>query len=134
MHASPSIHRSIHRWPLVLAACCALSACREEKSLDDVQSGGAEVLGQGVLVIAVDGLRWDHTSMSGYDRDTTPYLASLAESGIAFSDAWSPTPSLVGSHVAILSGSDPLLASPPVDLVATAVSYTHLTLPTIYSV
>jgi arylsulfatase A-like enzyme len=73
------------------------------------------VTGQGVLVIAIDGLRFDHTSLGGYDRETTPFLASLAESGISFTDAWSPTPSLVGSHVAILSGSDPMLARPPVD-------------------
>ena len=96
----------------------ALLGCGSDETLEDVQAGRAEVTGQSVLVIAVDGLRWDHTSLSGYDRDTTPYLASLARDGIVFTDAWSPTPSLVGSHVAILSGSDPLLAQPPVEAVA----------------
>ena len=103
---------------LFLATSC-LAGCGSDQTLEDVAAGRAEVTGQGVLVIAVDGLRWDHTSLSGYDRDTTPYLASLAKEGIVFTDAWSPTPSLVGSHVAILSGSDPQLARPPVDLVGT---------------
>ncbi len=105
--------RSLFSLMLPLAV---LAGCGGGGTLEDVQAGRAEVSGQGVLVIAIDGLRWDHTSLSGYDRDTTPYLATLAESGISFNDAWSPTPSLVGSHVAILSGSDPMLARPPVDV------------------
>lgn len=100
---------------LLLAPALLAASCGGGDTLQDVQAGRAEVTGQGVLVIAIDGLRFDHTSLGGYDRDTTPFLASLAESGISFTDAWSPTPSLVGSHVAILSGSDPMLARPPVD-------------------
>ncbi|MFT5732048.1 MAG: arylsulfatase A-like enzyme [Planctomycetota bacterium] len=94
-------------------ASSALLACGGEPTLGDVIDGRAEVTGQGVLVIAIDGLRWDHTSLAGYDRNTTPFLAKLADQGISFSDAWSATPSLVGSHLALLSGSDPSLAQPP---------------------
>ncbi|QDV08509.1 Sulfatase [Planctomycetes bacterium Poly30] len=96
-----------------LAALVPVLACGRQPTLEDVQEGRAEVTGQGVLVIAIDGLRWDHTSLAGYDRDTTPFLASLGQRGIVFSDAWTPTPTLVGSHLALLSGSDPSLAQPP---------------------
>ncbi len=36
-----------------------------------------------LIVIIVDGLRPDHTSVYGYARDTTPYLRKLEERGIA---------------------------------------------------
>ncbi|MEM8713682.1 MAG: sulfatase-like hydrolase/transferase, partial [Planctomycetota bacterium] len=101
---------------LLFTAAAAAAACGSgRETLEDVAAGRAEVSGEGVLVIAIDGLRWDHTSLSGYDRDTTPFLASLGREGMIFSDAWSPSPSLVGAHVGILSGSDPLLAQPPTD-------------------
>ena len=112
--AVPRLRPFLPMGGLILAAS-VLAGCSGEPTLADVRAGRAAVTGQGVLVIAVDGLRWDHTSLSGYDRETTPYLASLAEDGIVFTDAWSPTPSLVGSHVAILSGSDPMLARPHID-------------------
>jgi len=97
-----------------LLAVASLPACGEpEVPLNRVAAGEAEVTGQGVLVIAIDGLRWDHTSLAGYDRDTTPSLRRLAAESVVFENAWSVTPSLVGSHVAILSGSDPGFALPP---------------------
>ena len=70
--------------------------------------------GRGVLLIAIDALRYDHTSFAGYDRDTTPKLASLfAKQGIIFEDAWSPGPSLLPAHIALLTGCDPTIARQP---------------------
>jgi arylsulfatase A-like enzyme len=37
-----------------------------------------------VLLVTVDTLRADHTSAFGYDLETTPALAALAERGVAF--------------------------------------------------
>lgn len=98
-----------------VAACLGLFAgCGEsELPLARVRDGQAEITGQGVLVVVVDGLRWDHTSLAGYDRDTTPFLRSFASEGMVFTDAWSPTASRLGAHVAILTGCDPALARPP---------------------
>lgn len=78
-----------------------------------VAEGEARITGRGVLVIVVDGLRWDHTSLAGYDRDTTPFLRRFARQCAVFKDTWSPTTSQLGAHVAILTGCDPALAQPP---------------------
>lgn len=98
------------------AAVCTVSSCGSDAdSLRAVASGQSTVTGEGVLLIVVDGLRWDHTSLAGYDRETTPFLRDLAKRSIVFENAWSPTPSQLGAHVAILSGCDPSIAhAPPV--------------------
>ncbi len=69
--------------------------------------------GRGVLVIAVDGLRFDHLGAAGYDRDTTPTLDALLERGIWFEETFSAAPELIASHAALLTGSDPRMARQP---------------------
>lgn len=98
-----------------VALMLALASCSgdDDVPLQAVVDGDARVTGQGVLVIVIDGLRWDHTTMAGYDRNTTPFLAKFAKTGIVFEDAWAPTASLLGSHIALLSGCDPSIAQPP---------------------
>jgi len=102
---------------LLLAALLAAggaASCGDERSeIERARAGEAEVTGQGVLVIVVDGLRWDHTSLAGYDRDTTPSLRKFAKESVVFENAWGVTPSMVGAHVAILAGDDPGMAIPP---------------------
>ena len=41
-----------------------------------------------VVLVVIDTLRADHVTMSGYARDTTPYLAELAAHGIVFERAY----------------------------------------------
>lgn len=65
---------------------------------------------RGLIVIAVDGLRADHLSCLGYDRQTTPRLDRWAEEGVLFEAAFSAAPLRVPAHSALLSGSDPNLA------------------------
>ena len=55
-----------------------------------------EVARPNIVVVSLDTVRWDHTSLSGYRHDTTPHLAALAAMPgattftMAFSDAaWS---------------------------------------------
>jgi arylsulfatase len=66
--------------------------------------------GRGLLVIAIDGLRADHLSCYGYDRETTPRLDGLVAEGVLFRHAFSAAPLRVPAHCALLSGSDPNLA------------------------
>ena len=40
-----------------------------------------------VVVVLIDTLRADHTSLYGYPRDTTPFLRRLAEGGVLFEQA-----------------------------------------------
>lgn len=97
----------------LLAAGGAASCGDGRSAVERARAGEAEVTGQGVLVIAVDGLRWDHTSLAGYDRETTPSLEKFARESVVFENAWGVTPSMVGAHVAILAGDDPGVAIPP---------------------
>ena len=43
-----------------------------------------------VLLVTIDAVRWDHTSLSGYARATTPRLADFAKRAVVFERAYSP--------------------------------------------
>jgi len=78
---------------------------------DGARSGASDgARGGNVLVLVIDELRADHTSVLGYDRDTTPHLAALAREGVVFERTFSPAPWDVPAHVALLSGCDPTIA------------------------
>jgi len=60
-----------------------------------------EALHPDVVLIAVDTLRADHSSVHGYERDTTPQLEALAREGTRFEVAYSPM-SITGAAIASL--------------------------------
>lgn len=55
------------------------------------------------LLITVDTVRYDHTSMAGYERDTTPNLAKLADRSTSFTFANAPSAGTMASIPAILT-------------------------------
>jgi len=57
-----------------------------------------------VILITVDTLRADHTSVYKYARDTTPRLAEWAAKGAVFEQAYTYWPKTRGSFVAIMTG------------------------------
>ena len=57
-----------------------------------------------VLVIVVDTLRADHVSSYGYARPTTPNLDRIAQQGVIFENAISPSSWSLPSHVSLLTG------------------------------
>jgi arylsulfatase A-like enzyme len=57
-----------------------------------------------VLVIVIDTLRADHVSSYGYSRPTTPNLDRLAEEGVLFQNATSPSSWSLPSHVSLVTG------------------------------
>jgi arylsulfatase A-like enzyme len=61
-----------------------------------------------VLLISIDTLRADHTSVYGYARDTTPRLRSLADEGVRVETAYSPTASTGPSHATLFTGHHPI--------------------------
>ena len=62
-----------------------------------------------VILIGADGIRWDHTSLAGYRRDTTPFLARWAkERGAVFERAYCTTPYTGYSHASLFTGMMPL--------------------------
>lgn len=76
-------------------------------------SAGPAGEGHGLLVIAIDALRRDHLEIYGGDRPISPFLSEFAREGVVFDDAWSTGAALEASHVALLTGCDPLVAITP---------------------
>ena len=80
--------------------CCHLAAAagaaREPES--------EKVSGADVFLITIDTLRADHVHCYGYDRIRTPALDLLAEQGIRFTQAFTPSPITNSSHTSIMTG------------------------------
>lgn len=47
-----------------------------------------------ILLISLDTLRPDHTTLYGYGRDTSPFLAEFARQGVVFENAFSQSSTL----------------------------------------
>src|SRR5215831_16967451 len=58
----------------------------------------------GVFLITIDTLRADHVHCYGYERIRTPALDLLAEQGIRFTQAFTPSPITNSSHTSIMTG------------------------------
>ena len=57
-----------------------------------------------VIFIVVDTLRADHLSSYGYQRDTSPFIDSLAREGVVFENAISASSWTQPSHASMLTG------------------------------
>lgn len=101
---------------VALAFFVAAGCGRGEHPLRAVERGEAVGTGRGVLVIAIDGLRYDRTSLGRTDLDTTPFLARLAREGVELGDTWSPIALRYDAHVALLTGCDPVIGRRPAEL------------------
>jgi len=60
-----------------------------------------------ILLISIDTLRPDHLGIYGYERDTSPFLDSMAREGVVFDQAWSAAPWTLPSHATMLSARRP---------------------------
>lgn len=60
-----------------------------------------------IVLISVDGLRYDRTHLGGNPRQTTPTLDALAADGVSFSHAWSQGNESLFSHASIFTGMYP---------------------------
>ena len=61
-----------------------------------------------VVLIVIDTLRSDHTSLHGYSRDTTPHLRRIAESGALFELAYAPMSVTAPTHASLFTGLYPI--------------------------
>ncbi len=57
-----------------------------------------------VFLVTIDTLRADHVRCYGYDKVATPTLDQLANDGIRFTEAFTPSPITNTSHATILTG------------------------------
>lgn len=60
-----------------------------------------------VILLTLDTVRADGTSLHGYDRATTPRLAAFAREGATFLDAFATAPYTLPSHASMLTGCYP---------------------------
>jgi len=68
---------------------------------------GGEAAQPSVLIVVAQGVRADHLSVYGYDRQTSPALESLAGEGARFDRAYSSTPDPASSFASLLTGRYP---------------------------
>lgn len=63
-----------------------------------------------LLLISLDTVRWDHTSLAGYGRDTTPSLAELSAlpGATSFERAYAPAAWSLPAYASLLTGRDAL--------------------------
>jgi arylsulfatase A-like enzyme len=76
-----------------------------------------------ILLVMFDAARWDHTSLGGYKRDTTPNLKRWAEHGLVFEDAYSNSASTRQTFRSLLSGLLPSQLAPSRGITRWAVSF-----------
>jgi len=57
-----------------------------------------------VFLVTIDTLRADHIRCYGYERIQTPALDRLAQDGVRFAQAFTPSPITNTSHISILTG------------------------------
>ncbi len=60
-----------------------------------------------IIFIQLDTARYDHTTMGGYKRDTTPFMASLARRGILFEKCYSTSTWCIPGTMSLLTGMTP---------------------------
>jgi arylsulfatase A-like enzyme len=80
--------------------------------IDDAQAAPApsaiarsvDLRGRDLLLVTVDALRADHVGALGYKRPTTPSLDRLAQGGVLFEAAYTPTPHTSYAVTSIMTG------------------------------
>jgi len=57
-----------------------------------------------IILISLDTVRMDRLTAYGYERPTTPFLKSLADKGVRFTNSYSQAPRTSPSHATMFSG------------------------------
>lgn len=81
--------------PIALAVCGVVTGCgqrEEETAPPKVEiASRPDIANLDVVVLVIDTLRADHLPCYGYGKDTAPFLCGLAERGVLFERAYSPS-------------------------------------------
>lgn len=99
-------HFSVLGVPILflLGAWC-VAGCRAPQSYP--LTGAVPGAPDHVVIIVIDALRADHLPIYGYERDTAPFLTSLAEGSLVFTDAASVSSYTPESISALFTGLYP---------------------------
>lgn len=85
-----------------LVTLFSLMSCFGEPEL---KSGSVEQAD--IILVSIDTLRADHLASYGYERQTAPFIHSLAENGTRFAWARSASPWTLPAHTTMMSGQLP---------------------------
>jgi N-acetylglucosamine-6-sulfatase len=91
----------------LLVVPCALLVVRAQPSAEPAHSAAKA----NILLIVVNGLRWDETGYAGHPVLRTPHLDRLAREGTQFESAFTSTPDPAGSFAGLLRGRHPAAGS-----------------------
>ena len=100
-------HRPPWRGSALAVALWGLSPVLPRPTPAPPPIGAAGAAGPSFVVVVLDTVRADRTSLERADRDTTPHLAALADRGIRFSRAYSTSCWTLPAHASILTGLMP---------------------------
>ncbi|HEU5115304.1 MAG TPA: sulfatase-like hydrolase/transferase, partial [Isosphaeraceae bacterium] len=92
---------------MLLMACLIVSVRTAQRSQWDYGWVSPVSGSPNVLLIVLDTVRHDATSLDGEGRDTTPFLRSLASRGASFSQAIAPTSWTLTSHASMFTARWP---------------------------
>ncbi|MHC4146036.1 MAG: sulfatase-like hydrolase/transferase, partial [Planctomycetota bacterium] len=100
------MQRRIVRTAVIALACVAavMASAVVFRHLKPDRVTARSLEGFNLIIINIDSLRRDHLSCYGYERDTSPFIDSLAESGIVFEQAMSNSSFTCESVAALMSG------------------------------
>ncbi|MHC4946302.1 MAG: sulfatase, partial [Planctomycetota bacterium] len=98
--------RSIARWRAALCAVLCLGALSLAVGCGDpLENPGNKPYN--ILLITIDTLRADRLGAYGYEKIETPVLDRLAEEGVLFKNAFTPTPLTLPAHTSLMTGTYP---------------------------
>jgi arylsulfatase A-like enzyme/tetratricopeptide (TPR) repeat protein len=89
-----------------LPALVCLCSCRSTQNVPKVEAA-PPLRPLDVVVVTIDTLRPDHLHCYGYPNIETPALDSIAQKGVLFENAVTPTPLTPPSHASIFTGQYP---------------------------
>src|SRR6266446_748127 len=94
--------------------CCAVSlalgslvCCKRSESGAAALAPAATLRPLNLVVVTIDTLRPDHLHCYGYQKIETPALDAIAQAGVLFENAVTPTPLTPPSHASIFTGLYP---------------------------
>jgi arylsulfatase A-like enzyme len=75
---------------------------------DGASAAAVEETPENLILVVVDTLRADHTSVYGYSLNTTPGLSKIAADGVLFERAYAPTSATAPTHATLFTGKYPI--------------------------
>ena len=85
----------------------SLAGCKRSESGSAAVAPAAALRPMNLVVVTIDTLRPDHIHCYGYPKIETPTLDAVAQAGVLFENAVTPTPLTPPSHASIFTGLYP---------------------------